>query len=78
MLISTDNTPYHVIFSEALLGDKRWLMRLSRYQKIVILSDGLREGCIELAKKYAKGRQIFIVKQDTPNWQDELKEWLRR
>jgi hypothetical protein len=78
VLINNNSVPYHVIFSEALFADRKWLTQLSRYQKIVVLSDGLRKDCIELLKEYAKSAKIFAVKQSETNWQDELKKWLQK
>ncbi|MCS7253980.1 MAG: cellulase family glycosylhydrolase [Armatimonadota bacterium] len=77
LLIAANVVPYHVIFVEALLGDQRWLRQLKRYQKVIILADGLREGCIELVGKFVEKGRTFIVRQGEANWQINLQNWLK-
>lgn len=77
VLIDTNNVPYHVIFAEALFGNERWVRQLKRYHKVIVLADGLREGCIELVEKFAKKGSIFVIQQSEQNWESRLRKALK-
>lgn len=78
VLITADCVPYHVIFAEALVSDRKGLSKLKRYDRVIILADGLREICIGLLGKFFDRKRTFVVSQSEPDWQIKLRKWLEK
>lgn len=78
ILVAEGATPYHVLFGEAILAERRWQFQLRRYGKVIVLADGLPEEVLTKVRLTVQPNRIIIVRQDEPQWQELLREFLRK
>jgi len=78
ILVAENATPYHVLFGEAILAERRWQHQLRRYEKIIVLADGLPDEVLTKVRLTVKRNSLFIVRQDEPQWRERLMEFLRK
>ncbi len=78
ILVAEGATPYHVLFGEAILAERRWQYQLRRYEKVIVLADGLPDEVLTKIRLTVQPNRFFVVRQDKPQWQEALKEFLRK
>lgn len=78
ILVAENVTPYHVLFGEAILAERRWQSQLRRYEKVIVLVDGLPEEVLTKVRLTVQPNRLAIVRQDEPKWQERLKNFLRK
>jgi hypothetical protein len=78
ILVAENATPYHVLFGEAILAERRWQSQLRRYEKVIVLADGLPEEVLTKVRLTVQPNRLAVVRQDEPEWQEALREFLRK
>ena len=72
ILVEANATPYHVVFSEAIMAERRWLYQLRRYEKVVVLTDGLQDEALTKMRLVVQPSRLILVTQKEHNWREQL------
>jgi len=77
ILIGANATPYHVVFGEAILAERRWQYQLRRYEKVVVLANGLPEEVLTKVRLTVQPNRLLVVREDEPRLSERLTEFLQ-
>lgn len=72
VLVEANAVPYHVIFSEAIMAERRWLYQLRRYEKVVVLMDGLQDEVLTKVRLVVHPSRLIFVTQEEHDWREQL------
>lgn len=76
VLVGLGITPYHVLFDEAIMAERVWLGKLRRYDKVIVLADGLTENVLTKIQSVVPPNRLFVVRQSELQWQNELERFV--
>jgi len=75
ILIKENATPFHTLFLQAIKG-KGDILSKRKYQKVILLADGLDEEAIQSLRKFIPQKHLLIISQSEKGWINKLARFL--
>lgn len=72
VLVEANAVPYHVVFSEAIMAERRWLYQLRRYARAIVLTDGLQNEVLTKVRLVVQPSLLILVTQEESGWREKL------